>query len=255
MEDYKEKYKQALKRARIDYDDKNTSNYERRKLEKIFPELAESEDEKIRKVLIKGLTAMKEIHHHTTFSDDAININDAISWLEKQKPAEWSEEDKKISDAIYESLDFLALESLGVSEDDVVAWLKSLKSRVQLQPKQEWSEEDSELEKAIKDIIESWLYDLDGIAIMGSSQYLSVDDLKDIARYFYHLGEKSHNTIEWSEEDENNLTTIISEIEANKLESEEFEHETYNNLVHWLKSLKPQQKKEWVEMGAREMAQ
>ena len=39
-------------------------------------------DEKIRKGLIKGLSAMRDIHKHQTFSDEAININDAIAWLE-----------------------------------------------------------------------------------------------------------------------------------------------------------------------------
>lgn len=57
----------------------------------------------------------------------------AITWLEKQdeqKPS-WSEKDEKISDAIYESIDFLCLESFELSEDEVCDWLKSLKDRVQ----------------------------------------------------------------------------------------------------------------------------
>lgn len=90
--DYEKAYKEALERAKKNYDTaqdlcegsqigvecfKNT-------LTNIFPELKESEDEKIRKGLIKGLSAMRDIHHHQTFSDDAININEALSWLEKQ---------------------------------------------------------------------------------------------------------------------------------------------------------------------------
>lgn len=47
------------------------------------------EDEKIRNGLIKGLTAMKEIYQHSTFSDDAINIVEAISWLKSFKPNNW----------------------------------------------------------------------------------------------------------------------------------------------------------------------
>lgn len=43
-----------------------------------------SEDERIRKGLIKGLSTMRDIHNQQTFSDDAINIDYAIAWLEKQ---------------------------------------------------------------------------------------------------------------------------------------------------------------------------
>lgn len=47
----------------------------------IFPELAESEDERIRKAIISGMTALKE-QGRETFA--AIHINDCIAWLEKQ---------------------------------------------------------------------------------------------------------------------------------------------------------------------------
>jgi hypothetical protein len=171
-------------------------------LEKAFPELKESEDEK----MIKSIKEAVEYY----WSDDTQAKNDIIAWLEKQgkakptpkfkigdiihkigentvfpmtiekiedgdyvcnnghpfvktengdyvcnngrsfvnidfqddyelveqKPTdnvelqpkqEWSVEDEKISNAIYESIDFLCLESFGVSEDEVVAWLKSPK--------------------------------------------------------------------------------------------------------------------------------
>lgn len=47
-------------------------------------DLIDNNDERIRKGLIKGLSAMRDIHHHQTFSDDAININEALAWLEMQ---------------------------------------------------------------------------------------------------------------------------------------------------------------------------
>jgi hypothetical protein len=86
MENYEKKYKEALERAK--YLKENTDSVGAKDIsytfEQIFPELRESEDEKIRKGLIKGLSAMRDIHKHQTFSDDAINIDDAIAWLEKQ---------------------------------------------------------------------------------------------------------------------------------------------------------------------------
>lgn len=57
----------------------------------IFPELKESEDERIRKAIIEGLREMKSSFH--TIS--SIKIDDAIAWLEKQgeqKPAEYNRE-------------------------------------------------------------------------------------------------------------------------------------------------------------------
>lgn len=84
--DYEQKYEKALKVASQWH--KDGIGDVKKVVECIFPELKESEDEKIRKGLIKGLSAMRDIHNHQTFSDDAINIDDAIAWLEKQKPSD-----------------------------------------------------------------------------------------------------------------------------------------------------------------------
>lgn len=45
-----------------------------------------------------------------------------------------------------------------------------------------------DLEKEIEKQIRNIFYDLDGIAIMGTSKYASVEDMEYIARYFYELG-------------------------------------------------------------------
>ena len=50
-------------------------------LKTIFPELKESKDERIRKAIISGMTALKE-QGKETFA--AIHIDDCIVWLEKQ---------------------------------------------------------------------------------------------------------------------------------------------------------------------------
>lgn len=98
--DYKDKYEKALKRCIKLYNEAKANEYtsDMEDYETIFPELKESGDEKIRKGLIKGLSAMRDIHHHQTFSDDAININEALAWLERQgKSSEqihyWTEEE------------------------------------------------------------------------------------------------------------------------------------------------------------------
>ena len=47
-----------------------------------------------------------------------------------------------------------------------------------------------DLEKALNDLDNAY-FDLDGIAVVGATHYLTVNDLKDIARYFYELGLKA----------------------------------------------------------------
>lgn len=46
------------------------------------------------------------------------------------------------------------------------------------------------LEEEIKRMVYDVVYDLDGPAIMGTSEYLSVEDIAAIARHFYELGRK-----------------------------------------------------------------
>ena len=77
---YKEKIINILTRGEL------TSEQEEQ-LEKIFPELAENEDEKIRKALISVLKS--DFENDTTIHD--ISVSDIIAWLEKQsEPKEYT---------------------------------------------------------------------------------------------------------------------------------------------------------------------
>lgn len=80
--DYKKLYEKAFKRAKEDYDNVNTSNCERRRLETIFPELPElkeSEDEGIRKKLIQFF---EEVEHTSTWSEeDEDTLNTIVSHI------------------------------------------------------------------------------------------------------------------------------------------------------------------------------
>lgn len=96
--DYKEKYKEALERARIFIKRWNgieatDSELVLQELKEIFPELKESEDEKIRKEIIQSI------------QDDmcVIHKDKCIAWLEKQgeqKPADKVEPKFKAGDFI-----------------------------------------------------------------------------------------------------------------------------------------------------------
>lgn len=72
---YEKAYQEALERARKIHNDTDF-DYEKGMMEEIFPELKESEDERIRKALIR--------FHKSTIDVDGIKGEDIIAWLEKQ---------------------------------------------------------------------------------------------------------------------------------------------------------------------------
>lgn len=79
---YERKYKEALERAREQYN-KRTPLYD---IESIFPELAENEDERIRKELIENFKWFCGDYPETTKwgKDYDLLVKDIIAWLEKQ---------------------------------------------------------------------------------------------------------------------------------------------------------------------------
>ena len=92
----------------------------------IFPELAESEDERIRKWLEETIEDMPE--NSINFRD--VRRIDVLHWLEKQgeqKAAEWSEEDEKM---LFNAIDLIGTTTDGFS---VIVWLQSLKKRMEEQ--------------------------------------------------------------------------------------------------------------------------
>ena len=101
--------------------------------EKYFPELKESEGERIRKEILDCAKAMK--------------ADKWIAWLEKQgeKMPAWSEEDGKMLDTVIEDLIRLAGPKVCYHKD--VNWLKSLKDRVQ--PQNTWKPSNEQI---------TWLY-------------------------------------------------------------------------------------------------
>ena len=51
-------------------------------------------------------------------------------------------------------------------------------------------EKEADLEKELE-TLDSLLYDLDGVAVKGATSYLTVEDVKDIAKRFFELGLKA----------------------------------------------------------------
>ena len=125
----------------------------RNALETLIPELAENEDERIRKAIICGMNALKG-QKMETFA--GIPINDCLAWLKKQKeqkPAEWSEEDEEALDMCLDAIPTRWKTKSGIL---LTKWLKD---NIHPHPKQEWSEEDKKMLDAIIDMVSNSLYE------------------------------------------------------------------------------------------------
>lgn len=84
--DHKVKYEQALERCKKEFNFNNLAySHEeiRQKLERIFPELKESEDERVRKILIEQMERWHECALANNVVQDIKDSADAITWLEK----------------------------------------------------------------------------------------------------------------------------------------------------------------------------
>ena len=110
----------------------------------IFPELTESDDERIRKELISFVRGMLVCHDKPNTERDE-KYESWIAWLENQyeQKLAWSEEDEY---CIHQLIVFC--ENCMQPDSGAIRcanWLKFLKDRVQPQPKQEWSQNDIDM--------------------------------------------------------------------------------------------------------------
>ena len=124
--DYEKKYNEALKWMRELYPGLHGATKE--DAEHYFPELRESEDERIRMALIELL---KEVAEDETYTGRQ-HIPDMLSYLEKQKeqkPAEWSEEDNKRMDAVIELLENTSAIHPNYSHRKLIIWLNDLRKQ------------------------------------------------------------------------------------------------------------------------------
>ena len=132
--DYEKKYKEALERAK-QFSETPYLEDSKGIVEYIFPELAESKDEEIRKELIAAF------QNGVTYNQiSKAKAKDYIAWLEKQgeqKPTEWSKEDERNFDIIY---GIIYNSCIAEDASRLNAWLLSLR------PQKQWKPSDNELE-------------------------------------------------------------------------------------------------------------
>ena len=152
-------YDEALEKAKKWYDSNTNEGY-RGIFEEILPELAESEDEKIRKELIGFLRNVPNSHYTT---------EKMAAWLEKQKPVKWSQEDLICLGYLADFVDKNGDAFYGKNKANVVKWIRSFAelsshkhiNEVEQEPV-EWSKEDEEKINKLLQFVEN-VEDFQGI--------------------------------------------------------------------------------------------
>ena len=162
-------YNEALERAKKLYPGVHSHN--KAMLEQIFPELAESEDERIIEDLIGGLMWQRDNLCAVGPHDNSLILpgfcltgGEHLAYLEKQKeqnlilanspqlkeqkPAEWSEEDEEMIDYLIEALPMWANGRIAMLPSQAEEYVERLKS-LRPQPKQVWTEEDERIKRCI----------------------------------------------------------------------------------------------------------
>ena len=219
IEEKAKAYDEALERAKIwqnhlyEIGDKDYAD----ELNYIFPELAESDDERIRKAIICGMHALKD-QHKTCFA--SIPIDNVIDWLEKQVHSDFRSK-IYVSDKVTRTPSFDEAQGTPIikqceqEEMDYNEELKKCKANplyffdkyvnVKLkEQKQEWSEEDEITRNALINLVEMYY----GGCIDKSEKNRLLNFLKSLKDRVLPQPRQ-----EWSEEDEIHQLHTISLIE------------------------------------------
>ena len=228
QEEKAKRYDETFQRARRWYDS-NTNEGFRGIFEDIFPELKESEDERIRKALIEHCKNQTKPYIDT--GNECPQIQSWIDWLEKQgeqKPA-WSEDaepQKELAETYLAVFDkkFPILPTLkGKQLADYKNFLNKCQQILGLKY---WGLRPLQA-KLFEKLSLLW-------AAWGA------EHLKGLGQTD---GDTDNKEQEWSEEDEDILNTIINHFEI------DLECTKNDDIIRWLKSIKDrvQPKQEWSE--------
>ena len=240
--DYEKLYKEALERAREIHGKERVTGMELVTCEEIFPQLKESEDERIRKEIIAYLDVQDAISNRKDG-----DFKDWIAWLEQrgeQKSVEWDypygenetvDKLMAIAECLEMDEDFMYN---GYTGTECVKFLRDLaRKQVECKP-EEWSEEDEEMFEALHACVCRCINDdrFDYAEREQNSRSLIpfIERLKSL---------RSQPKQEWSEEDEKMKSLIISTLTSmGTLNLERYYHMNLDEVKNWLKSLKPRWK-------------
>lgn len=190
MEDFKQKYEEIIKKLKEAKEIMGGYTFSS-VVDKIIPELKESEDEKVRKWLIEMVEEVRKAN--PTNADHNGNCNEAIAWLEKQ-----GEQNSNIlQDAFNNSKKDYTIEEKSKASEYAEGVLPT-----------SIMYGESEIEYKLHTIIEA----------------------------AFIAGQNEQKPAEWSEEDERLLSKLQTYVDI-----ESFDRECNGeDLLNWLKSLKPQ---------------
>lgn len=228
------RYDEAIKKLRSlhdNYDTVSTLIDIKEELENIFPELAESEDEKVKKAIL----GMVYDSDNELWSSYDVSKSDVLAWLEKHSQV------KEIPISQYENKTCKENEDSLTSEDERIRKeiIDFVKSRGGFKGDWiTWLEKQCELKFKVGDVVRS--SNGASILIVGITDYCyncvtcaTNDEYSfgfDIQDEFELVEQKS---AEWSEQDKENLYHIDALIKDSSLEVRRQEY-----LSNWLKSLK-----------------
>ena len=228
---YEEKYNEALKAMKdlynkMKYLSSTDALLTSQTIEKAFPELRESEDERIRKELIERFnwelkSAEEQDAAGCSRQKDIAMFKRGLAWLEKQGEQKFIEQDTEVNDLwvyIREWNDKFG--RLPKDEDELAACIDYVMKR----QKAAWSE------KHIADVFEKV-----GLARIVREQ--GNDQLTNAVQSAMIELSKQQNTA-WSEEDES-MFLMCSDAIAAACAAAYYTTEEMNKMQNWLKSLKP----------------
>ena len=198
-------------------------------IETLFPELAESEDEKIKRCISDAVRK-----YGVEFATGTITKEKMLAWLEKQceQNLEWSkEENDKISNIIAWIKDYPRLakfnEEAFVKANNYAEWIKSIRNKY-IPQKQGMCKLSHDDEIMIEQLTE-YFTTCKGLQNTNETIIEWLKSLKDRV--------VPQPKQEWSEEDEKKVDGIITILKP--LHETECDYDKYkNNLIDWLKSLK-----------------
>ena len=242
--DYEKKYKEALERVRRLHDrmlvlSSTDALVASAELEFIFPELAESEDERIRKELKEAFEA-----YDIESTWNGIPIRSIITWLEKQK--EQNGEDEFLEDELS-----AFLQNYDKEYDDDAAVADVARHFYEIGKKQKeqkpHTDEEKEYVRTIKSIMSDFIRDKKPENL---AYYQRIYDWLDGRHVPFSCGHENGQPTEWSEEDEKRIQRICGFLWKNRKGDTDTIYQIEKD-ADWLKSLperfNPQPKQEWSE--------
>lgn len=178
-------------------------------LHNIFPELRESDDERIRKVIYKLMLGMRE--EIFTSQDEIVTKEKVLAYLEKKPGIKiWPH---PIKDAYLEQKEQKPIQSM--EDEELVRTIKRLDPNV------------------VVETCTTGTGELDGKALL----YTADKSYQIGFRDGFHKGVESVKPVEWSEEDEHNLNSVISLVHSTS--DGAWGSCIGDRIENWLKSLRP----------------